>query len=71
MYSMLFAAVTAFNLAQTPPECPKTVQRTDAVMPVKPHTLDKEPPAEGYYTVLRTDKRGCVIPVKFKPAPKH
>jgi hypothetical protein len=71
MFPILLAATSAFNLAQTPLECPKIVQRTDAPTRARPHTLDKEPVAEGYYTVLRTDQRGCVIPVKLKEAPKR
>ena len=35
--------------------------------PLQPRKLGELPPAESFAAVVRTDERGCLVPVKYPP----
>ena len=37
------------------------------VRPLQPRKLGELPPAENFAAVVRTDDRGCLVPVKYPP----
>lgn len=34
--------------------------------PLRPHKLTELPPADTYAAMLRTDERGCMVPIKYR-----
>ena len=36
--------------------------------PLRPRKLGELPPAESFAAVVRTDERGCLVPVKYPPS---
>ena len=55
-------------------ECPEVSQHLANQVgrwrdqPLQPRKLGELPPAESFAAVVRTDERGCLVPVKYPPS---